>query len=65
MKATLKWLDKDVADDRLIASTLEIIAQQPSARVVLVTSDINLQNKADAALIECYETPDDEDDGSR
>lgn len=46
------WLDASSADDRIIASVLALQSESPSSRVVLVTGDINLLNKADAALIE-------------
>jgi PIN domain len=57
MKRTLSWLDPNVQDDRIIASVLALQAEQPSSRVVLVTGDINLQNKADAAMVETAESP--------
>jgi hypothetical protein len=59
MKKTLSWLDADVADDRIIAAMITLQAEQPSAQFVLVTADINLQNKADVALIETAEPPED------
>jgi len=52
---SLAWLDPEVKDDRIIASVLEIQVSNPAALVVLATSDINLQNKADAAMIEVAE----------
>ena len=52
---SLSWLDPDNADDRIIASVLHIQATSPSSHVILVTGDINLQNKADAAMIETAE----------
>jgi hypothetical protein len=55
MESTLSWLDADVPDDRIIASLLEIQSANPTCRVVLVTGDINLQNKADAASVEHIE----------
>ena len=55
MKNTLSWLDKDIADDRLIASVLEVQIAHPNSRVVLVTGDINLMNKAAWASIESAE----------
>lgn len=55
MEQTLSWLKKNSSDDRIIASVLEVQANQPNARVVLVTGDINLLNKADAARIEIAE----------
>jgi len=55
MKNTLSWLDSDISDDRILASTLSVITNNPTAKVVLVTNDINLQNKADAAMIDVSE----------
>ena len=46
---TLTWLDKDNNDDRIIASALEIQKENPSAKVCIVTGDINLQNKSEMA----------------
>ena len=51
------WLDPDNKDDRIIASSLEIQGAQPSATVVLVTDDINLQNKAEMAFLPWAEPP--------
>lgn len=55
MKHSLSWFDESVFDDRILANVLELFSEYPSSRVVLVTGDINLQNKADAALIETAE----------
>ena len=55
MENTLSWLDKSSSDDRIIASVLEVQSNQPNARVVLVTGDISLSNKADVARIETAE----------
>jgi len=55
MENTLSWLDKDNCDDRIVASVLAIQAEFPNSKVILVTGDINLQNKADAAFIEVGE----------
>ena len=57
MESSLSWLDKDIADDRLIASILEVMTDYISDRIILVTNDINLQNKADTAFIEYKEPP--------
>lgn len=54
---TLHWLDRTIKDDRIVASVLELQRAMPSAMIVLVTSDVNLQNKADAASIPCAESP--------
>jgi hypothetical protein len=48
---TLDWLDEKNNDDRFIASYFEIIRSYPSYNVSIVTGDINLQNKAEFALI--------------
>jgi hypothetical protein len=57
VKGSLSWLDATVADDRIIAAVLAVAAEHPAARVVLVTGDVNLQNKADAAMLETADTP--------
>lgn len=57
MKATLSWLDADVQDDRIVASVLALQSDHPSACIILVTGDVNLLNKADAALIATVELP--------
>jgi len=54
---TLSWLDKDNNDDRIIASIIEYQVDNPSHKVFLVTSDINLQNKAEMAILPFFETP--------
>ena len=51
MGNALSWLDPKISDDRIIASILEVQATYPTSKVVLVTGDINLLNKADAARI--------------
>jgi len=55
MNNTLSWLDRESSDDRIIASVLAVQASHPNSKVLLVTGDINLQNKADAAFIEVGE----------
>ncbi len=52
-----KWLDSENQDDRIIGSVLEIQCAQPSAIVVLVTDDLNLQNKAEMAFLPWAELP--------
>jgi hypothetical protein len=54
---TLHWLDKTNRDDRIVASVLELQRAMPSAALLLVTGDINLQNKAEAASVPHAETP--------
>lgn len=58
MADLLSWLDPDNQDDRVIGSVLEIQCAQPSAVVVLVTDDVNLQNKAEMAFLPWAEPPD-------
>jgi rRNA-processing protein FCF1 len=55
MTNTLSWLDGNNSDDRIVASVLSIQAAFPSSKIVLATGDINLQNKADSAMIEVGE----------
>jgi len=54
---TLNWLDEKNNDDRFIATYFEIFRSYPSYNVSIVTSDINLQNKADFSLIPFVEPP--------
>lgn len=46
------WLDHENSDDRIIASMLELSAENPTAALLLVTGDINLQNKAEFSSLE-------------
>jgi PIN domain len=55
---TLPWLDPTIKDDRLLAACLEIVREHPHSPVVLVTRDVNLQNKARLAGIAFVEPPD-------
>lgn len=57
LKKTLSWLDTSNNDDRIIASILEIQRDYPSAIVVLITADINLQNKSEMANLPYREPP--------
>jgi PIN domain len=51
------WLDLNNQDDRILASALEIQFDNPFAIVILVTGDINLQNKAEMAFLPYAEPP--------
>ena len=55
MNKTLSWLVSDNKDDRIIGSVLDVQAANPTSRVVLITGDINLSNKADLARVETAE----------
>lgn len=57
MKQTLDWLDGGVPDDRILASCLTVMVENPNADVVLVTGDVNLQNKARAAGVPTHDLP--------
>lgn len=57
VRGVLDWLDPGVPDDRLLAAALRLQSDHPAGTVVLVTSDLNLQNKADAAGLPFVETP--------
>jgi len=46
---TLSWLDYNIKDDRIIATSMELQRLYPTSIVTIVTTDINLQNKADFA----------------
>jgi hypothetical protein len=52
------WLQAGHADDQLLASTLELRWQELNARVVLVTRDRNLRNKARLARVSCVRVED-------
>jgi len=45
----LGWLDATVPDDRILGAALDIQGRVPASVVVLVTTDLNLQNKAAVA----------------
>lgn len=55
---SLPWLDPTNHDDRLIASTLDVMRRYSRSPVAIVTRDINLQNKAEVARIPTLEPPD-------
>lgn len=57
VRTVLDWLDPLVPDDRIVAATLRLQSDHPGSNVVLVTSDLNLQNKADAVGLSYIETP--------
>ena len=54
---TLPWLDPAVPDDRILASTIEVMRLHSRSTVAIVTADINLQNKAAFARIPFLEPP--------
>jgi PIN domain len=58
VEGTLPWLDPENNDDRILASLIEVMRQHPRTPVILVTLDINLQNKAEYAGLPFVEPPD-------
>ena len=54
--ATVSWFDRTNDDDRFLAGVLELQRSRPGACVVVVSSDLNLRNKA-AALGLPYVAP--------
>lgn len=54
---TFPWLDRENNDDRLLASFIEVLRLHPHSCVMLVTADINMQNKAEYAGIPYIEPP--------
>ncbi len=55
---SLPWLDASNSDDRLTATFIEVMRRNPRSAVVLVTRDINLQNKLEFARLPFAEPPD-------
>src|SRR2546429_6079098 len=51
------WLDPTVPDGRLVASALLLQAARSDAAVVIVSNDLNLQNKAGGVGLPHVETP--------
>ena len=54
---TLPWLNATNADDRILATYVEVMRLYPRSPVLLVTRDINLQNKAEFARLPFVEPP--------
>lgn len=53
---SLSWLDPHNNDDRIIANVLELQISNPGDNIIFVTSDINLQNKAELANLNSLDT---------
>jgi hypothetical protein len=54
----LPWLDPASEDDRILAAFIEVMREHPRTLVVLVTRDVNLQNKAEYAGLPFAPPPD-------
>lgn len=53
----LGWLTAHAPDDRILAGALSLQSSHPADLLLLITSDLNLQNKADAVGLPYQETP--------
>lgn len=58
VEETLPWLDPATEDDRILVSFVEVMREHVRTPVILVTRDINLQNKAKYAGLPHVEPPD-------
>lgn len=54
---TLPWLNGDNNDDRFLCAVIEVMRFYPRSIVLIVTADINLQNKAEFARLPFIEPP--------
>lgn len=57
MDQSLSWFDRSNADDRFLASAIEVMRADLGKRAFIVTADINLQNKAEFAGVPFREPP--------
>jgi len=57
MDQSLPWLDSANADDRFLASAIDVMRADLATSAFIVTSDINLQNKAEMAGLPFREVP--------
>ncbi len=57
METTLPWLDLQNNDDRFLAAVIEVMHSRPRSPVIIVSRDINLQNKAEFARVPFVEPP--------
>lgn len=57
MQETLPGLDPTNVDDRFLASVVELMQTNVRSSVMIVTRDINLQNKAEMARVPYCEPP--------
>ncbi len=51
----LDWLNLDVPDDRFVASALEVRRTHPKAKLLVVSGDFNVLNKARAARLAAFD----------
>lgn len=55
--ASLPWLSSTNADDRLVATFIEVMRKNPRSPALLVTRDLNLQNKMEFTRLPFMEPP--------
>jgi rRNA-processing protein FCF1 len=58
MDNSLPWFDPGNKDDQILAATIEVMRRNPRSAVVMVSRDINMQNKCEFAGIPFVEPPD-------
>jgi PIN domain len=58
VKSILSWLDPNNDDDRIIASSIDVMRTNLNSPLLLVTRDANLRIKAEHARIPCVDPPD-------
>jgi len=64
MDESLPWLDPENADDRLLASFIEVMRAHPRSVALLITRDVNLQNKLEFAGLPFAEPPEPQPGGA-
>jgi len=57
VETTLPWLDLENNDDRFLAAVIEVMRNRPRSPVIIISRDINLQNKAEFARVPFVEPP--------
>jgi hypothetical protein len=57
MEESLPWLQANNNDDRILAGLIEVMREHPRCQVILVTRDMNLQNKTEFAGLPFVEPP--------
>jgi hypothetical protein len=57
LEISLPWLDPTNNDDRILAAVIEVMRSRPRSPVIVVSRDINFQNKAEFANIPFVEPP--------
>lgn len=58
MESSLPWFRPSNKDDQILAATIEVMRKNPRSAVVMVSRDINMQNKCEFSGIPFAEPPD-------